>query len=207
MRTTIPPAVIAASLCLSCTAPAVITVAGGSGSPLSISFSSPPAFTISSAVDHDTNGNQLYLVISGIMSPSENNFSGSPTVSNIVWTNDGSGGGNSTDNSVTVSVTTYDFNLNDITASDLWIWLDASGQSQPGDVITFSSIAFTSGGAFSSSIPDGVTVDVFLTDASGNLASDIYQDSIDFVPEPSVAALLLLGALPMMRRRRKTGLS
>ena len=188
--------------CLSSTAPAVITVEGGSGAVLSISFSSPPAFTLSSPINHDNNGHQLYLVISGIMSPSEDNFSGSPPVSNIAWTNDGSGGGDSIDNSVTVSVTTYNVPLNDIAASDLWIWLDTSGQSEPGDVITFSSFSFTSGAAFSSVIPDGITANVFLTDESGNLASNVLEESISVIPEPSAAAVLFLGVLPLLRRRR-----
>ena len=197
--------VIALGLYCSVTAEAAITVTGGSGSPLSISFSSPPSFTVTAPIDHDTNGRQLYLVISDIMSTTENNFDGSPVSTSLPWTNNGAGGGNSTDNSITVAVTTYDFVLNDIAPTDLWIWMDASGQSLPGDVISFSSVQLSSTNSFSSVIPSGATVDVFLTDASGNLASNILQETIA-VPEPSAMMFLLLGVAPMMRRRRTASL-
>ncbi|MEP4079840.1 PEP-CTERM sorting domain-containing protein [Haloferula sp.] len=190
------------SLVLSLNASATITVSGGSGSPLSLSFSSPPTFTMTSFIDHETNGNQLYLVVPGIMSATENTFSGSPTVDDVQWSNDGAGGGNSTDNS-TISLTTYDFVLNDIATTDLWIWLGTSGQSEVGDTITFTSVNLTSALPFSSVIPDGISVDLFLTDESGNLASNSVSDTISVVPEPSALAFGGLALMVAAIKRRR----
>ena len=194
--------VIAGIFVLPCAAPAVITISGGSGAPLSVSFTSPPGFTMTSAIDHDTNGMQLYLVISDIMSAAENTFSAIPTLDNVQWANDGAGGGNSSDN-FTQAVVTYDFAVNDIAPSDLWVWLDTSGQTQINDVITFSSVEFTTGDNFSSTVPDGISVDVFLTNESGVLASNVVSETTNVIPEPAGALLLLLGAVGVVMRTRR----
>jgi len=154
---------------------------GGNGSPLSCTFIQPVDFTLSGSIS----GSYFNFVMQGVGNETSGSVSG--VTGSLTYSVDG--GSNQSLASIRSG-----FSLNDMGPNDLFFWGYAPVST--GDTVVLNAGTLITTNSIAAAPPTNGPVNMILTDGTGSLVGTQ-------VPEVSTTLLCGLGALGLLRRRRR----